>query len=171
MGSRYSTERAHLKLIDISTPRYPNTFTQVDDSDYEELVKFRWFITKVTSRSYYVVRNLVGQTPSRIRLHQHILGVRNRVIDHVDGDALNNQRNNLRLCTVQQNSFNCKKHRRGRSQFKGVGWHKQNQKWRASIKKGELHAHLGYFDCEGCAAIAYDTAARKLFGEFARTNF
>jgi len=92
-------------------------------------------------------------------------------IDHRDGNGLNNQRCNLRLCTHRQNLMNRRKtHKRCSSKFRGVSWEKRSGKWCAQIMIHYRHIHLGYFDDEVLAALAYNEAATKHFGEFAHLN-
>jgi len=64
-----------------------------------------------------------------------------------------------------------KKHKNSTSNFKGVSWFKRDKCWRSWINKNKKQIHLGYFKDEISAALAYDEAARKYHGEFARTNF
>ncbi len=91
-------------------------------------------------------------------------------VDHADGDGLNNQRHNLRLCTTSQNNYNGRKRHDGKaSRFKGV--QKKNGRWRAYIYRAGRTAHLGMFDTEEEAARAYDRMAVQLAGPFARPNF
>ena len=98
------------------------------------------------------------------------------VIDHEDGDGLNNLRPNLRRCTHAENVRNSAG-RKGRSQYKGVtrGSGRMADRWKAGIKLAGSSIHLNYFDGtpdgERRAAQAYDSAARVHFGEFARCNF
>jgi len=91
-------------------------------------------------------------------------------IDHINGDGLDNRRCNLRLATNTQNRRNGKAHSDGTSRFKGVCWDKFRGRWRADITFENRSIHLGRFHSETDAAIAYDAAARDLFGEFARLN-
>jgi hypothetical protein len=90
-------------------------------------------------------------------------------VDHVNGNRLDCRLSNLRPATKRQNMQNRMKSPGRSSVFKGVtrvrgGWH-------AQIKHGGKNYHLGNFESERDAALAYDTEASRVFGEFARTNF
>ncbi|MHC4574071.1 MAG: HNH endonuclease [Planctomycetota bacterium] len=92
------------------------------------------------------------------------------VVDHIDGNGLNNRKSNLRLCTVRQNLWN-RRPAGGTSLYKGVCWRAEKKKWAARITCRDRRHHLGYFDTEMEAADAYDKKAAALFGEFAYLNF
>ncbi len=92
-------------------------------------------------------------------------------IDHKNNNGLDNRKCNLRFCTRSQNMANSRGHRRRRSSFKGVSFHKQFRKWRAIITQNKKNLHLGFFRSQVRAAKAYDDKAKELFGEFARPNF
>jgi hypothetical protein len=92
-------------------------------------------------------------------------------VDHINGDTLDNRRENLRVCTRKENNQNCNK--RGtlpKSKYKGVVWVKKVGKWKAQIKSDKKTIYLGYFKDELLAAKAYNSAAILYFGEFARQN-
>ena len=92
-------------------------------------------------------------------------------IDHKDINSLNNKWNNLRAGTRQQNSFNMGLNSNNTTGFKGVSWKKKAKKFVAYIQLDYKKIHLGYFLNKIIAARAYDRAAIKYFGEFARLNF
>ena len=147
----------------------------VDDEDYEELNKYKWFVCKCGPH-FYASRE--GKMVNRkrfpmIRMHREIMkppeGLK---VDHINMDTLNNQRDNLRLCTHQQNLRNRKSCKGSTSRFKGVCWDKSRTKWMATIKVDVgQQKYLGRHDSEVVAARAYNNAAINLFGDFARLNF
>jgi len=92
-------------------------------------------------------------------------------IDHEDRNPLNNQRDNLRSATRSQNKANGKIPKNNTSGYKGVSWDKATQKWYAKITVNKKQINLGRFINKEDAARAYDRAAIKYFGEFARLNF
>jgi hypothetical protein len=91
-------------------------------------------------------------------------------IDHIDGDGLNNRRDNLRLASAGDNQRNKAKYVSNTSGFKGVTWSKQRQKWQAQIGFEGKNLYLGMFDSVEDAAETYRLAAARLHGAFARTE-
>ena len=91
-------------------------------------------------------------------------------IDHRDGNSLNNRWSNLRLATLSQNNANRRRPRHNTSGFKGVSFDRQNGKWSATICREGHKTYLGRFETPQAAHKAYVKAARKLFGEFVRTE-
>jgi hypothetical protein len=144
----------------------------VDDADYDRVSVHKWSasITKNTAYAIRKVKTPQGRTTSQL-LHRFILGVTDPEIhiDHRDHNGLNCQRNNLRKCVRGENDGNRTK-TRGSSQYKGVSWAKDKRMWRACIRI-ERTVHLGYFEDEVQAALAYDEAARRRFGVMAHCNF
>lgn len=92
--------------------------------------------------------------------------------DHIDGNGLNNQRSNLRVCTCAQNASNrgiAKHNTTGLKCVRHCPRNKSNP-WVAYITKGRKHIHIGYFKSREDAARAYDATAIRINGQFARTN-
>ncbi len=143
--------------------------TLVDDADYEALNQYRWAKMKVKHR-YYVKRSIsCGHrgTGKTILMHREIMTPEVwQQVDHRDRDGLNNQRSNLRLCNQTQNNGNQRLRRDNTSGFRGVNWHKLMKKWTAEIRPAGKKKVLGYFDNPKDACVAYDIAAKQLYGEF-----
>lgn len=150
----------------IEVPLFGGFVARVDDSDFALVSSFRWRAKKGHGTLYAVAHDYENGNDRTIRMHRLILGLSGPAIDHRDGDGLNNQRHNLRVCTDSQNQYN-KRRSWSRSGYKGVFWDKRKQKWWARIG---VRGFLGYFDDPREAALAYDAAAIRLFGEFAATN-
>jgi hypothetical protein len=89
-------------------------------------------------------------------------------VDHINGNPLDNRRENLRICTQQENSWNQRKRRTNTCGFKGVYWDKGAKKYQAQICKDGKRKYLGLFDCPEKAHEAYCKAAQELHGEFSR---
>lgn len=144
-------------------------FALVDDLDFDSLNAIQWFL----SGTGYAVGFL--QQDGRFRLvymHRLILkAAPDALVDHINADTLDNRRSNLRLATPEQNGQNKRLNSLSETQLKGVGWHKRRQKYHARIQLQGMRYHLGYFDDAESAALAYDAAARLLFGEFALCNY
>lgn len=93
------------------------------------------------------------------------------VVDHIDGNILNNRIANLRAATIKQNQHNRKSRKGSSSKYVGVRWKKQCLKWNAEISVNNRKKHIGYFESEIQAARAYDREAISLYGDFAKLNF
>jgi len=144
-------------------------FALVDDKDYEELNKYRWSV----KTGDYIFRYISGsKNPKRyITMHQQIMGIPYpNLIDHIDRNPYNNQRNNLRIADRIQNGYNRKTPSSSSSGFKGVYWNKIRKSWRAHIKVSRRNIHLGYFADKKDAARAYNKAASRFHGAFAVLN-
>jgi hypothetical protein len=91
-------------------------------------------------------------------------------IDHINGDRSDNRLCNLREASNAQNQHNRKSMRGSSSEYLGVCWSSACQKWAARIRHGEKNVHIGIFQCEHDAALAYNFVASEIRGEFARMN-
>lgn len=150
-----------MKLIQLTQGR----FAQVDDEDFELINQYKWYLT---GGNKYAGRWYNNKT---MYMHRELLNFPDQRIDHIDRNSLNNQRNNLRICTGSQNCMNREKILQNRSsQYKGVHYYWKNQHWRAGICINYKKIHLGCFKTEIEAAKAYNQAAIQYFGEFAHLN-
>lgn len=143
----------------------------IDDEDFELISRYKWYTQKGNNGIIYAATYSANNN-NRIKMHRLIMGITNPKIeiDHIDHDGLNNQKQNLRLCSHQQNSMNQRK-TKGTSKYKGVYWDKERNKRGVRIGYNYKKINLGRFDEQIDAAKAYDKKAIELFGEFAQTNF
>lgn len=154
-----------------------NKMALVDEEEVELLSQFSWSAVYPNSSGKWYAMAYMGGGRSNMQLvlmHRFLLGLSTgdpRQCDHIDGSGLNNTKSNLRIATPAQNSYNKAKQRNCSSEYKGVTWFNRDGKWKAQIMKQGTNYHLGYFVDELEAALAYDSKAKELFGEYARTNF
>lgn len=144
-------------------------FALVDDEDFECLSRHIW---RKHIRGY-VVRHTSG--PVTIWMHREIMELPRedeRLIDHINGNRLDNRRENLRIATKSQNCHNQGIQSTSTSGYKGVTWHsgRRVNKWIAQISFNGRRIYLGCFDDIHVAAHEYNKAAIKYHGEFARLN-
>ena len=141
-------------------------FAIVDAADFETLSRYNWRATG--GDSSYACCEIGGK---KVYMHRLIMNPpAGMVVDHINGNRWDNRRGNLRVCTQAENLRNSRKSR-GTSRFKGVFWDARRRKWRVTIRCGGKTVHLGRYDDEVEAAKAYDRAAVRLFGQYARLNF
>ncbi len=158
-----------MKLI----PLTQGQFAQVDDSDYDFLMQWKWH-AELRDKIWYARRGRLISDSSHGNLYMHRIimkPVRELVVDHIDHNGLNNQKSNLRICTRQQNQFNGSKQENSTSGFYGVRWDKARTKWCAELKINSKKVYMKRFSCEIEAAKAYDEVAKKYRGDFANLNF
>lgn len=123
---------------------------------------------------WYARRKSGESQQSGMLLHREIakrmgLAIDGAMVDHIDGDSLNNRRSNLRVATRSQNAHNSAKRRTNKSGHKGVHWSAGNRRWYVSIRLHGKSRHIGGFHQIEDAVAAYAAAAKELHGEFART--
>jgi len=136
-------------------------YTIIDVCNYKKVSTIRLSTDK---NGYVTVPRRTGFS----RLHQLIMN--SRYIDHHNGNILDNREVNLRPCEHKQNCRNTKINKNNTSGFKGVWWSKKDKRWVAAITYNYKYRYLGEFKNKTDAAIAYNNAAVKYFGKFARPN-
>jgi len=150
-------------------------WTIVDVDVYYQLGQFKWSAVG-NDKKNYAVRVLRKTEFGRIKpmyLHREIMNPpEGLLVDHRNRDSLDNLRSNLRIATSAENVRNRQKTtRKTSSQFRGVSFNKNRQKWTAHIQYNGKTIFLGRFTSEVEAARVYDRAAIKYHGEFACLNF
>ena len=151
-------------------PLSKGKFAIVDDHWYDELMKYKWY-----EHEGYAVRKirLPGNKFQTIRMHRVVARCDdpNMIVDHINGNKLDNREENLRIATKEENNRNVKKTWTGTSRYKGVTHNPRSEKpWVAQIGYGNKRIYLGSFYTEEEAANMYNLAAKELYGEFAELN-
>lgn len=150
------------------------TIISLEDAEYVQ--QFNWCLMSGGSNRKYAYRKIYpkGESPRGIRLHRVIMERKlgrildsHEQVDHINGNGLDNRRDNLRLATYIENNRNAKRRIDNASGYKGVYWKEKNKKWCAQIRVNKKQIYLGLFDTKEQAYEAYCQAADKYFGEFA----
>jgi hypothetical protein len=138
--------------------------------DFEQLSKHKWYFHK----NGYAVRNRKksdGPGSRCIRMHREILRAPDDLlVDHINGDKLDNRRSNIRLATKSQNECNKGPSSLNGSGYRGVSWSKQKRKWHVRVYLDAKCQHVGFFSNIEEAALAYNEATKKIHGSFSREN-
>lgn len=162
-----------------------SNFTLVSNEDYDHLNQFKWYLSFLNKEKslFYAKRTDYSKGKKNrktITLHRYLMSLilkrklkRNEFVDHINGNSLDNRRENLRIVTHKQSNMNRAAERNSISKYKGVCplYNNSKKPWRAYISINRKQKHLGCFKNEIDAAKAYDREAKKLFGDFARLNF
>ena len=129
----------------------------VDDDDFEYINKYKWCVY-ICNGMPYAKR---GKNKKTELMHRVIMNPPSDMqIDHINGNGLDNRRINLRIVTSRQNQQN--RHQIKSSNYPGVYWNKNKQKWHATIKIKGAHKHILYTENECEAATAYNVASNYL---------
>jgi len=151
--------------------KHGDVIFEIDDECYENIEGWKLrCIENGSGQKYLELNKVVGPVRMVTTYHRYILNCpEDKVVDHINGDTLNNRISNLRIASQQQNCWNKSKlsTRKCHSKYLGVTWVKATSKWQARI--GNIY--LGRFEKEEDAGLAYDTKARKIYGEYAKLNF
>lgn len=147
--------------------------TKVDDEDYERFVKFKWHTEKARGNLRYAARCIwIGNKNTVVLLHRLIMdNPKGKSVDHVNGDGLDNRKNNLRICSHKENIRNSKLLRsNNKSGYRGVSWESGVKKWRADITVNYRLKFLGFYKTKELAAEVYNLAAKRYFKKYANIN-
>jgi len=152
-----------MKKIQLTQGKY----ALVDNSDFEWLNQWKWHYLNIG----YAARRDYSNGGKYVYMHRLITGVPGtQQSDHINHNKLDNRRENLRLATKSQNMANTLPRKTNTSGFKGVSWDKSRNKWAVEITVNYKNIHLGRYTDIKQAAQAYNEAAQKHFGSFARLN-
>lgn len=137
----------------------------IDDEDHALLSLINWYVGRnKTSQKSYARNDVFG------RMHRFLMMANSgQEVDHIDGNSLNNQKHNLRICSLKENRRNRSKNLNSKNRYKGAYF--MNGKWISKIRVDDKMLCMGPYLNEEDAAKSYDDAAKKYYGEFAKLNF
>ena len=159
----YDNNNAYIILRDKNELEVARTV--IDIEDINKVIPYKWGLQ---SRKGYVIATYKDK---HILLHRLIMGTPpNMLTDHINMDKLDNRKSNLRICSDSGNMQNRVELVTNKSGYKGVYYHKLTGKWAASITSNGKKTHIGLFNDPREAALAYNNAAIKYHGEYARIN-
>lgn len=147
---------------------------QVSPEDYERVSQYKWSYdthNDCAVRSIFLGREGGKQKSITVNMHRFIMGTpKGKDTDHINGNRLDNRRENLRICSHKENRRNSKLSKANKSGYKGVSWSNKYNKWGVRIMTDRKYKHVGYFHFVTQAALAYNEAAKKYHGEYAKLN-
>ena len=129
----------------------------ISDQDYKLVSQYKWYAHY--SRGHWYALSSISKN-KKIRMHRLIMGLNFKdkyEIDHINHNGLDNRRNNLRICTHQQNMQNRKS-----LESKGVTWHKRDKKWQVQVFFKRKLIHIGYFNSKIDAITTRNATLRLL---------
>jgi hypothetical protein len=158
-------------------PLTQGKFALVDDDMYDFLMQWKWNIQSAgyavrQVRHERIIDGYIWTRIEAILMHRLVCNPpEGLLVDHINRDKLDNRRENLRPCTVQQNFYNIDKRPSNRgSKYKGVRYCKDKKRYLVFVSYDSQRLRVGSFKCEIEAARAYNEAAKKYQGEFAYLN-
>lgn len=155
-----------------SIPLTQGKIALVDDEDYEYLNQWKWQAYR-SKNTWYAQRSYkINGRKKSVSMHRLLVSAKDdKLVDHINGDGLDNRKSNLRICTLTENNHNRRINKDNHSGYKGVYWHARDKRYIAQIKVNGKQIILGRFRDAVDAAKAYDKGAIRHHGSFARLNF
>lgn len=144
----------------------------IDNEDYSKVIDYRWYLKKNKGKNcrYAIAYSYKGNKQNILRMHRIIMNASiDEEIDHINGNGLDNRKENLRKVSHWQNVMNTKIGKNNTTGFKGVC--KIKDKWVSRIQFNKKKIYIGCFNNKIEAAKAYDIKAKEIFGEYANLNF
>lgn len=152
------------KLIPLSQGK----FAIVDEDNFDALSEHNWMYSHGYAKRNFVKENGKKTT---IYLHRVILGAeKGQIVDHKNGNPLDNRKTNIRICSQSENLFNKRIQSNNKSGYKGVAWNKEKKKWQAQARFCGKRYSIGYFQTKEEAAKAYNNTIIKISSEFSKPN-
>ena len=170
-GNRISCGRCGLNTYDLSG-EYGVGYTSkgkefyFDLEDYDLIKNYTWSMT----RAGYLIAYIKGSNNEFVYMHRLILGLSKKDgydVDHEYHRVNDNRKENLRICTHQENIMNSKVSANNTSGVTGTRFDEDVEKWTAVISYNYKTIHLGLFDIFEDAVKARKDAEVKYFGEYA----
>lgn len=156
-------------LLDVSTPKLPGTFTKISNEDLHKVINFK---LERSGRLKWMAHNdhygrwgtYVSATDRKTRLHRFIMDLTDPVlqIDHINGDTLDNRRENLRIVTPRENAKNVRKRINNTSGYTGVWFDSRKKLYIAELQYNNKKIFIGSYDEKHEANIAYRAAIKVL---------
>lgn len=157
--------------ITIVSNKHGEHIVYYDEIDAEIISNHTWHIQKKDNNYYSGTNIYVGQSRSdMVLMHRMIMGLPSEIIDHIDGNGLNNRRGNLRKATIKQNVRNSRVASNNNTGYKGVSKDGWTNLWRVWIEVDGKRISGGRFASKNEAAVKYNELAKQYFGDFARLN-
>jgi hypothetical protein len=141
----------------------------IDDEHLQRFSLIRWSVGVTSNKIYFSFT----KTPTRVAEYMHRIVANppnGMLVDHINGNTLDNRKMNLRVCTHQQNIMNSAKRKDNSSGYKGVHRDCRSKRWIARVTFNQKKIHIGLYDTPMEAHEAYCQKASELFGEFYRPS-